>query len=249
MELIVLGADGTYPSPGGACSGYLVREGGFSLWMDAGNGTLGRLQQHIGIADVGAVFLSHLHPDHCVDLYPFFYALRFHGEAPIRELPVFAPPGAREALGGLFMDEARAKLGEVFTWHEVAPGDAIEIGPFRVSTFEGAHTTTNLMARLTAAGRALCYTGDTGPAPAVARAAEGADLFLCEASWQDADEGDRPIHLRARQAAAAAREAGAARLVLTHIWPRLDPAVSLAQASEEFSGPTDLAAPAGRWTL
>ena len=38
MELMVLGADGMYASPGGATSGYLLREDGFSLWIELGSG-------------------------------------------------------------------------------------------------------------------------------------------------------------------------------------------------------------------
>ncbi len=45
MELIVLGASGTWPVPGAATSGYLVRQDGFNLWMDAGSGTLANLQR------------------------------------------------------------------------------------------------------------------------------------------------------------------------------------------------------------
>src|SRR5687767_4400840 len=72
MELTVLGACGTYPGPGGACSGYLLQHEGFNLWMDAGHGTLSELQKHIPVSEVDAVFLSHAHPDHFVDMYPFF---------------------------------------------------------------------------------------------------------------------------------------------------------------------------------
>ena len=39
MELTVLGASGSYGSRSGACSGYLLREGDTTIWMDCGNGT------------------------------------------------------------------------------------------------------------------------------------------------------------------------------------------------------------------
>ena len=70
MELTVLGCSGSYGAPaGGACSGYLVRAGDASIWMDCGNGTFAHLQQHLEIEDLTAVVLTHGHPDHCVDIY------------------------------------------------------------------------------------------------------------------------------------------------------------------------------------
>ena len=75
MELTILGADGTYPRAHSACSGYLLQHDGFNLWMDAGNGTLSLLQEHISLEQVDAIFVSHAHVDHCADIYPFFYQL------------------------------------------------------------------------------------------------------------------------------------------------------------------------------
>ena len=65
MDLIVLGCSGSYGAPGGgACSGYLVRDGSTNIWIDAGNGTFPHLQEHLDVADLSAVVLTHEHPDH-----------------------------------------------------------------------------------------------------------------------------------------------------------------------------------------
>lgn len=248
MRLTVLGASGTYPGPGEACSGYLVRRDGFALWMDAGNGTLGRLQQHVAIEEVGAVFLSHVHPDHVADLYPFLYARAFHPER-LAAVPVFAPPGARDHLARLLSEDARERFAEVFAWRDLAPGEAAEAGPFRLRAFESRHSAPNLTLRLEAGDRSLCYSGDTGPNADLPRAAEGVDLFLCESSWQDRDDAFAPIHLRAREAGDAARAAGAGTLVLTHVWPRHDPALSRSEAAERYDGRIGLAATETDWSL
>ena len=79
MELTVLGTSGTWPGPGGATSGFLVQHDGFNLWVDAGTGTFSRLQQHIAVADIHAVLVTHAHPDHFVDLYSCFYARHYGG--------------------------------------------------------------------------------------------------------------------------------------------------------------------------
>ena len=97
MELTVLGCSGSYGAPGGgACSGYLLRSGDTSIWIDCGNGTFGHLQQHIAVEDLTAVVITHGHPDHCVDIYGLHVLLRYGLE---REgLPVFAPEGLEKHL-------------------------------------------------------------------------------------------------------------------------------------------------------
>ena len=53
MELTVLGASGSYGARfGGACSGYLLRDGDTAIWMDCGNGTFPLLQEHIDPGDL-----------------------------------------------------------------------------------------------------------------------------------------------------------------------------------------------------
>ena len=76
----------------------------------------------------------------------------------------------------------------------------------------------------------------------------GADLVLSEASFQGpgGPPGASSIHLSARQAGQAARAAGARRLMLTHLWPGLDPTASVVEGSEAFGREVLLAAPQQR---
>ena len=77
LRLSVLGCDGTYAGPGGACSGYLVSSPTTHVWIDAGPGTLSRLQRHLALTDLDAVVISHEHPDHSGELPVLRNALRF----------------------------------------------------------------------------------------------------------------------------------------------------------------------------
>lgn len=248
MELTVLGASGSFSTPDSQCSGYLLREDGFALWVDTGNGTLAELQRHIGRDQVGAIFLSHSHPDHCADLYPYLFSMLSDQVA--RKTPVFAPPGTRERLESLLGDDSRMLLGTLMDWQEVKPGDVAETGPFRLETFDAAHSTANNTLRAQAGGRTFCYSGDTGPNEHLARAAAEADLFLCEATWLDDQRALLgPIHMAAGEAGEAGREAGCARLMLTHVWPTNSLATARAQAETTFGGSVELAIETGTMSI
>ncbi len=106
MDLTVLGCSGSFGSPaGGACSGYLLRSGQTAIWMDCGNGTFANLQHHIPVEDVDAIVISHLHPDHCVDLYGAHVLLHYGLEK--TNVPVYGPAGHEARLGALVEDWGR----------------------------------------------------------------------------------------------------------------------------------------------
>jgi ribonuclease BN (tRNA processing enzyme) len=86
------------------------------------------------------------------------------------------------------------------------------------------------------------YTSDTGPGWSVAAFPPGADLVLSEATYLHHSKS-APIHLSAKEAGAAARAADAHRLMLTHVWPQLDPALIAAEGSGAFGAPVILAEP------
>ena len=236
MELTVLGAHGTWPGAGGATSGLLVRQDGYSVWIDAGTGTMSNLQRHIGLFDVGAVMISHSHPDHVSDLYSYLMARLFSPEHPSK-IPLYLAPNVAERFNPLLTDDgADMRLAQGFEVIVVQPGKKLEAGPFRVTTAPMRHTVPTLGVRLEANGSALAYSADTGPTEELVTLARDADLLVAEASYQDTSAELPPIHLSAREAGEAAAQAGAGKLILTHIRPYLDPDRSRQQAAEAFSG-------------
>ena len=94
----------------------------------------------------------------------------------------------------------------------------------------------------------LAYTGDTGPCDAAIDVAKDADLFLCEATYQN-DSTLTYFHLSAAQAAEHASRAGAGRLLLTHVTPDLSADVSREQAQAMFDGTVDVATTGSAWEV
>jgi ribonuclease BN (tRNA processing enzyme) len=71
--------------------------------------------------------------------------------------------------------------------------------------------------RASANGGVLAYSGDSGPNDALPRLADGADLFVCEATLLAPNpEGGTRGHLSADEAVEAFEASGARRLLITH---------------------------------
>jgi ribonuclease BN (tRNA processing enzyme) len=231
-----------YAGPGGATAGYLLRHDGFSLWIDLGSGTLANLQNHVAPLDVGAVVVSHRHPDHLVDLFPYLYARVYGSEEKVNGTPLFGPPELFDKVANLLSGAGAEELSTSFALNEVRPGAGFDAGPFRVRTARMAHPVPTIGLRVEAGGKSFAYTADTGPTDAITDLAEGVDLLLSEATWQEDGTAFPPdLHLTARQAGEHARRASPRRLMLTHIKPTLDRDRTREETASAFDGEIMLA--------
>ena len=238
MRLTVLGGCGAWPEAGQACSGFLVEHDGFRLLIDLGYATVPRLLELVAPELVDAVFISHGHPDHCVDLNPLLRARALRDD-PAPPLPVYAPPGALDAVLAL---DRPAMLADAYTLHEFTPGASLDIGPFAAATRLLPHFLPNAGLRLTGDGTVITYTGDSGPSPDIAPLARGADLLVAEATYVDGVPGDSERYMSsARLAGQHATRAGAGQLMLTHLQPGTDHQAARAAASASYGGAVSVA--------
>jgi ribonuclease BN (tRNA processing enzyme) len=272
MRLTAIGTSGSFPGPTSPASCYLLEveaERTYRVVLDLGSGALGPLQAHCSLAQLDAVVLSHLHPDHCLDLTGLFvhrsYDPQFFcGDSTVGtarpRLPVWGPAGTEHRIGsahhtdpGLSPSADTAGVSElsaVFDFREVAPGAVFEIGPLRFEAFLVEHPVEAYALRVTGPeGQVLTYSGDSDECEGLVAAAAGADVFLCEAAFQEDRDTVRGIHLTGRRAGRVASAAGAASLVLTHIPPWTDAGIVRTEAAGEYSGPIEVARPNASWTI
>jgi ribonuclease BN (tRNA processing enzyme) len=240
VRLTVLGCAGTFPGPSSPCSGYLVEHEGFRLVVDLGAGALGNLQRHVDVQDVDAVYVSHLHADHCIDLVAYFYARRYHPSGMLPKLPVYGPVGTAFRIAAAFEEPPVDGFEEVYDFIERGAG-TVQIGPFSVTSGVVSHPIECHGLRIEAGGKVLTYSGDTASCSTLVELARDADLFLCEASWPSEPPPPPGIHLTGREAGEHASLAGAKKLVLTHLMPFHDPMAMLSEAKETYDGHLELA--------
>jgi ribonuclease BN (tRNA processing enzyme) len=230
MQLSILGCYGPYPPAGGACSGYLLQDEGCSILLDCGNGVLSRLQNYLSFWQLDAVLLSHLHADHFSDILIMRYGLEMAYNRGLRSepLPLYAPADP-------VSDFERLPYKNAYNVKSMDDGEELIIGPFRIRFRAGIHAVPSLSMRIESPSAILVYSGDTEYYRGLEELASGADLFLCEANYSEADlDAGLPNHLSAVQAAQIATVSKAKRLMLTHHHPERDPNQSLSAAAEYY---------------
>jgi ribonuclease BN (tRNA processing enzyme) len=249
FEVVVLGTAGTHPGPGRACSGFLFRTPTTSVVVDLGYGSTANLYQLLAPEDLDAVVISHRHPDHCADLIGMYYALRFHEDGP-RTVDVHAPQGTGPFLASLLSGDSQDAFHEVCRFHDAEPGATLEIGDLEIGFHASLHVVPTVSVRVSQDGAVATYSADSAGGAWLVEAARDADLFICEATWTgDADDYPEGVHLTAGGAGAVAREAGAERLVLTHLWPRMDRERAREEAAATYGGAVSLAEDGEVWDV
>jgi ribonuclease BN (tRNA processing enzyme) len=258
MKLTVVGCSGSVPGPESPASCYLVQapfqNGTFSLVLDVGPGALGVLYRYLDPGRVDAFALSHLHPDHCLDLCAYYILAKYSPTAPWPGQPIYGPSGADERISRAYDvrrsdpdDPTLARHFQFRDWQQTQ-----QIGPFIVTTVAVDHPVEAYAIRIAhnvPDGGTLVYSGDTGPCDALVELASGADLLLVEASFRDRPDNPPGLHLSGRQAAEVGARAGVGAVVLTHIPPWHDRDEVLAEALPHFTGSLSLAVTGASWQI
>ena len=153
MRLTIIGCSGSFPGPDSPASSYLLEADGFRLLLDLGSGAIGALQRHVGLYDIDAVCLSHLHADHCLDLCAYYVARTFHPGGPRPRIPVYAPGGTATRMAQAYGLAEPPGMTEAFEFATLAPGTR-QIGPFQVTTAHMNHPVETFGFRLEHGGGA-----------------------------------------------------------------------------------------------
>ena len=216
--------------------------------LDASSGTVLLRQLDaagISLESVRHLFVSHRHFDHAGGLAPLLVALT---ALPDASLTVHAPPETLSALHDLLtltIPGVEDWLGGRLRWNKLSPGEAITVGDAEMTPFEVDHGIECVGLRISQGGHTLIYAADTRPTVTVVRYAKEADLLVHEAygTEREAEQAHRFGHSTAADAGKAALDAGAKRLVLTHLRANrfADPTALEEEATSVFGGPVEVA--------
>ena len=231
----------------------LLEMAGKTILIDAGLGaTRAICQAGVALPEIDAIYVTHLHSDHYLDLGPFFHTAWVAGlKDPI---PVIGPAGLEDYwthflkamefdISLRIEDEGRVDLKPLFDFTAIQPGDN--------SSLEGITTTAILndhppikesyALKFEGDGKVFVFSGDTARLPQMPEFARGADLLIHEAMMVEGvdrlvaklpNKGGRlrhhiiRSHTPAHEVGEIAAEAQVKHLALTHMVPDGDPLVT-----------------------
>lgn len=239
MKWTVLGCQSPFPGPGGGTPGYLLEVQGKKVLVDCGSGVLSRLWHHLAFHELDAVWLSHLHHDHIADFFVLQYAMLIAFRQGKRKEPltVYAPSQPASWADKL-------NYSQVVRHHPIREGESYSFDGWSITLHRTEHGIPCYAMVIRSGERVLLYGADAGPGTRWISMCREPDLFVCEGSYLHRDTPDLPVgHHSVRQAGQAAREIGARRLLLTHLYPEIPLESLRREAADSYDGELLLAQP------
>jgi ribonuclease BN (tRNA processing enzyme) len=250
MDLLVAGSGAAYPDrPGTASSTYVIEHDGAAICLDLGQGGFAGIAGRLEPSTLEAVVVSHLHPDHFIDLIALRHYLRYEF-APPRRVRVISPRGLRRRLDGA-TGEADFAAGTL----EIADRaeGQVRAGPFIVESRRVTHTADSYATRVTLAaapdGPAIVYSGDCGRAADLAPLIRPGDVLLCEVAFGPGPVPVPDLHLDGAAVGRLAAGTRVSQLLLTHLQMNRDPAATMEAARTEYGGRVSLVSDGDRISI
>jgi ribonuclease BN (tRNA processing enzyme) len=246
MQLIVLGSGTSVFHPRRAAAGFWLETEAGSILLDCSADAPHRMaEENLDWRNLDAIWISHLHLDHCAGLAPFLFGIKWAPGIGDRKKPLRIV--GCEGIGKLLKaidDSQNYKLFDqnfAIEIHEFALAehqDAFDLlAGLKTEIISTPHRAESLAIRLTdQSGATLVYTSDTGFSEAVADFARDADLLILESSFYR----DKPTrkHLELADAMRIAKLAGPKQLLLTHLYPEWDDIDLEGEAKKLWPGET-----------
>jgi ribonuclease Z len=241
LNLIIIGAGTVLPCASRSPSCHLLQIGEKAFVFDLGPGSLPRLASAgMDYRDIDTVFISHLHPDHVIDIITLLQATNATpGWNRTKPLTFYGCRGLEEFIRQLLLI-FRDAVPETYVLNIVE----LDVGRHEIEelTVEAAltgHTSNSLAFRIEAGDSVFVYSGDAADVPELVSLAQNADIFLCECSFPQGYHTED--HLTSETSARIAHKAAVQHLVLTHTYPSIDHVQTFTDASQIFSGKLTIA--------
>jgi ribonuclease BN (tRNA processing enzyme) len=187
--------------------------------LDLGQGSFPRLAGAIEPSRLDAVVISHLHPDHFIDLVPLRHYLAYQ-HRPARSIRVVAPDGLDRRIDALHEQPGFSAVSLEIETLAVGP---IPIGDLTLEARRVTHTANSYAVRLAPSdGPGLVYSGDCGVADDLAPLIRDGDTLLVEVSFGAGPVPAGALHLNAEAIAGLAARTGPRLVLLTHLQMALD---------------------------
>lgn len=250
LTLTVIGAGPAYSDQlGSAGSSYLVQAGAESIVLDLGQGAFPGLAHRTEPSQLKGVFISHLHPDHFIDLVPLRHYLCRAEFGSGRRLRLIAPRGLDRRLDGVY--DSDGFCAAAFDLEPLRAG-TWAVGSLSVEARPVPHAGESFAFRVAAGepdGPGLVYSGDCADADALMGLVRRGDTLLAEATMGPGPVPDGMPHLDGSAAGRLAAAVGTSRLLLTHLRMGCGPMATVRAAAAHWDGPVSVVRPGDTYTV
>jgi ribonuclease BN (tRNA processing enzyme) len=246
---------------------HLLSFNGKTIVVDCGAGVaLGIARQGVALKSIDAIFITHLHSDHYLDLGPLLHSAWTAGLK--HHLTVYAPLGTadywkhfiasmRFDIETRMADEGRPDLNDLITIQTLDAGAVARFDDIKVTALRNLHPplTESFSLRFDDGSSSVVFSGDTAYFPPLAEFASGANLLIHEAMYPAGIDrlvarignGDDRLrkhmfasHTPVEDVGRIAKAAGVGALAINHMVPIDDPMISsddwAAGASQHWDG-------------
>lgn len=241
MKVTVIGCWGGYPAPDGATSAYLLEKDGFTLLIDAGSGSLSKLQKYISPNELNAVILSHYHHDHVADIGVLQYArlVSYYITGKQNVLPIYGHAEDQEKFVSLTHEYTKGV--------EYNPEKQLEIGPFCITFLKTKHPVPCYGMRITDGKSTVVYTADTSYTDRWVPFARNADLLIADCNFYADQDGSNAGHMTSEECGTIAEQAKVKQLLLSHLPQYRERTQLVTEAKHYYQGSVNLAAEGFIW--
>lgn len=242
MKLVVLGSGTSVPHPERASAAFWLETESGSVLLDCGADAPHRMAaENLDWPNLDAVWISHLHLDHCGGLAPFLFGLKWAPQTQARTKPlkIFGCTGLARLLKAIDDANHYRLFAQPFAIELAEVGDQTEfklLSDLDAQTLATPHTRESLALRVHDGRHSIVYSSDTSYAEELAAFARGTDLFMLECSFHR----NKPTvkHLGLAEAMRLAQIAEPRKLLLTHLYPEWDGVDIESQARHLWAGTT-----------
>jgi ribonuclease BN (tRNA processing enzyme) len=249
MEIIVLGAGTAVPMSGLSPASILLRTSTDNALIDIGPGSLQKSALFgIDYRKLTTIFLTHLHPDHSLDLITLLQAREFAIEhQACAKLDIFGCVGTQVWVNGfLGLYPSFLSVKNEFIIHE--KGDnKWQWNGIDVSSMKTGHTENSIAFRFDTPDKSIVVSGDASPSDKLVDFCLGCDLLVCECSfpsnWPTQD------HLNADMVGDLAQKSNTKHLVITHRYPPAFAVDLSSQIEKIYSGEISVASDGSSYSI
>ncbi|RLL45030.1 MBL fold metallo-hydrolase [Oceanobacillus piezotolerans] len=241
MKVTVVGYWGGYPTKDGATSAYLLEHDNFTLLIDAGSGSLSKLQKYKAVSDLDAVILSHYHHDHTADIGVLQYARLIHYYVTESDtvLPIYGHTEDKEGFGSLTHNFTKGIAYQ--------PGEALKVGPFTITFMKTKHPVPCYGMRISDGKGVLVYTADSSYTEDWIDFAKDSGLLIADCNYYAGQDGSKAGHMNSQEVGQIAERAKVESLILSHLPQFGDRSQLLKEAGESYKGKLMLAEEGLTW--